>query len=128
MGDSCKLVKMLQAIYSSVKSCVRTYTSNNVNSAYLDSFLGVKQGEPMSHFLLICFINDMYYVTFIKDGSFDVVNIDELQILPLLFADDTVLFSYSKDGLQFQLNQLYTCCSNWTITVNIANNANKRRI
>jgi len=34
MGGSCKIVKMLQAIYSSVKSCVRTNTSNNVNSAY----------------------------------------------------------------------------------------------
>ena len=58
--------------------------------------------------------------TFIKDGPFDVVNIDDLQLLLLLFADDTVLFSYSKEGLQFQLNQLYTYCSNWCITVNTA--------
>ena len=36
MGGSCKIVKMLQAIYSSVKSCVRTHTSNDVNSAYFD--------------------------------------------------------------------------------------------
>jgi len=46
--------------------------------------------------------------TFIKDGSFDVVNIDELPLLLLLFADDIVLFSYSKEGLQFQLQQIYT--------------------
>ena len=72
----------------------------------------------MSPFLFICFINDMY--TFIKGGSFDIVNIDELQLLLLLFADDTVLFSYSKGGLQFQLNQLYTYCSNSGITVNTA--------
>ena len=58
--------------------------------------------------------------TFIKDGSFDVVNVDELQLLLLLFADDTVLFSYSKEGLQFQLNQRYPYCSNWGITVNTA--------
>jgi len=73
---------------------------------------------PLSPFLFICFINDMY--TFIKDGSFDTVNIDELHLLLLLFADDTVLFSYSKEGLQFQLNQLYTYCSNSGITVNTA--------
>jgi len=42
--------------------------------------------------------------TLIKDGSFDVVNIDDLQLLLLLFADDTVVFSYFKEGLQFQLN------------------------
>jgi len=113
MGGLCKLVKLLQAIYSSVKSCVRPNTSNNVYSAYVDSFMGVKQGEPLSPFWFICFINDMY--TFIKDGSFDVVNIDDLQLLVLLFADDTVLFSYSKEGRQFQLNHLYTYCSNWGI-------------
>jgi len=58
--------------------------------------------------------------TLIKDGSFDVVNIDDLILLLLLFADETVLFSYSKEGIQFQLNQRYTYCSNWGITVNTA--------
>jgi len=81
--------------------------------------MGVKQGKPLSPFLFICFIIDMY--TFIKDSSFDAVNIDDLQLLLLLFADDTVLFSYSKEGLQFQLNQLFTYCSNWGITVNTVN-------
>ena len=118
MGGSCKIVKILQTIYSSVKSCVRTNTSTNVNLAYFDRFMCMKQGEPLSPFLFICFINDMY--AFIKDGSFDTVNIDELQLLLLLFADDTVLFSYSKEGLQFQLNQLNTYFSNWGITVNTA--------
>ena len=118
MGGSCKILDMLQAKYSSVKSCVRTNTSNNVNTAYFDSFVRVKQREPLSPFLCICFINDMY--TFIKYGSFDVVNIDISQVLLLLFADDTVLFSYSKEGLQFQLNQLNTYCSNWGITGNTA--------
>jgi len=56
--------------------------------------------------------------TFTKDGSLDVVNIVDLQLLLLLFAD--VLFSYSKEGLQFQLNHLYTYCYNWGISVNTA--------
>ena len=42
MGGSCKIVEMVQAIYSSVKSCVRTNTSNNINSAYFNSLMGVK--------------------------------------------------------------------------------------
>ena len=43
-----------------------------------------------------------------------------LHVIVRVFADDTILFSYSKEGLQFQLNQLYTYCSNWGITVNTA--------
>ena len=80
--------------------------------------MGVKPGEPLPPFLFICFINGMY--TFIKDGSFDVVNVDDLQLFLLLFADDTVSFSYSKEGLQFQLNRLFTYCSYWGIIVNKA--------
>jgi len=36
----------------------------------------------------------------------------------LLFADDTVLFSYTKPGLQTLLNKLHTYCNEWGITVN----------
>ena len=55
----------------------------------------------------------------LSSGTFDTVTIDELQIFLLLFADDTVLFSYSKEGLQSLLNQLCTYCEKWGIIVNI---------
>jgi len=35
-----------------------------------------------------------------------------------LFADDTVLFSYTKPGLQILLNKLHTYCNECGITVN----------
>ena len=44
----------------------------------------------------------------LANGTFDNVTIDEIQIFLLLFADDTVLFAYSKEGLQVLLNQLNT--------------------
>jgi hypothetical protein len=45
--------------------------------------------------------------------------IDDIQIFLLLLADDTVLFSYSKEGLQHLLNKLYNYCKNWGIVVNV---------
>lgn len=54
----------------------------------------------------------------LENGLFDVFSIDELQIFLLLFADDTVLFSYSVNGLQSLLDKLYIYCRNWGITVN----------
>lgn len=55
----------------------------------------------------------------IQNVNNDVFTLDELHIYLLLFADDTVLFSYSKEGLQLLLNQLYDYCMKWGITVNI---------
>jgi len=47
------------------------------------------------------------------------LNIDQIAIFLLLFADDAVLISESKDGLQNSLNSLYTYCEKWNMTVNI---------
>ena len=59
--------------------------------------MGAKQGEPLSPLLFILFINDMS--EYLKDESVEVVSLEELQIFLLLFADDTVLFSYTVEGL-----------------------------
>ena len=112
-GASSKLVKMLQKLYESVKSCVR---SNGECSNFFDSYMGVKQGEPLSPLLFIFFINDMYESLY--DDSIDNISIDEIKMFLLLFADDTVLFSYSKDGLQHLLDNLYLYCNKWGVSVN----------
>ena len=36
-----------------------------------------------------------------------------------MFADDTILFSYTKEGLQKLLNNLNVYCDQWNITVNV---------
>ena len=112
-GTSTKMVTMLRAMYASVKSCVRV---NGSLSDFFDSYMGVKQGESLSPLLFILFINDMSES--LSNGTFDTVTIDELQIFLLLFADDTVLFSYFKEGLQSLLNQLCNYCNKWGIIVN----------
>ena len=100
---------MLQAIYKSVKSCVKVKGSL---SEFFDSYMG----EPLSPLLFIFFINDMS--TYLHDNTADLVTIEELQIFLLLFADDTVIFSYTKEGLQILLNKLYEYCSKWGIVIN----------
>ena len=112
-GVSSKMVKMLQSMYNSVKSCVRV---NGVLSDYFDSYMGVKQGEPLSPLLFVFFVNDMYK-SFQGDDN-DIFTLDEIQIFLLLFADDTVLFSYTKEGLQRLLNNMFSYCTQWGITVN----------
>ena len=44
---------------------------------------------------------------------------NDIQLFMLLFADDTVLFSYTIEGLQALLDKLKTYCDEWGIQVSI---------
>lgn len=74
------------------------------------------QGESLSPLLFLFFVNDMYNA--LQTYTTDILTLDELQIFLLLFAEDTVLFSYSKEGLQKLLNDLHIYCEKWGIVVN----------
>ena len=112
-GSSSKMISMLRKIYEKVKSCVKV---NGSYTQYFDSYMGVKQGEPLSPLLFIFFINDMS--KYLYEDSADLVSINEIQMFILLFADDAVIFSRSKTGLQILLNKMCSYCNEWGITVN----------
>ena len=105
---------MLRAFYHRVESYVR---SNGAYSLFFAINAGVKQGEPLSPFLFILFINDMYENIMIQDN--DAFTIEDLKFFILLFADDAVLISYTAEGLQSLLNQLHSYCNKWGISVNV---------
>ena len=49
----------------------------------------------------------------------DGINLQQLQLYILLFADDAVLFSETREGLQNELNNLESYCKKWNLTVNV---------
>ena len=113
-GASTKIVKMLRKMYENVKCCVR---ANGDLTASFDSYTGVKQGEPLSPLLFLFFINDMHQA--LINDEIETFTVEEMRLFLLLFADDTVLFSYTKEGLQTLLDRLNLYCKTWGITVNI---------
>ena len=77
---------------------------------------GVKQGDSLSCILFNMFLNDL---TKIFNYKCEPVEIGERKVNHLLYADDLVLISQSKDGLQRCLNNLNTYCKTWRLTVNL---------
>ena len=46
------------------------------------------------------------------------LNLNGTEVKGLLYADDLVLMSPTKEGLQQHLNLLHTFCQSWALTVN----------
>jgi hypothetical protein len=110
---SSKIVKSLKAMYNTVKSCIR-YKSEL--SDFVDSNIGVKQGDPSSSLLFLFFVNDIVNnFNMSIDGLFSS---DELKLFMILFADDAVIFAQSPTALQSLLDDLYHYCTKWGIRIN----------
>ena len=113
-GLDGKLFDIIRSIYSDVKSCVKNFNSL---SDFFKSDVGLLQGEVLSPFLFSLFVNDLE--TYLEQNPNASLTLDQLSMYLLMFADDTVIFSESVEGLQLSLNNLESYCNKWDLTVNI---------
>ena len=79
--------------------------------------VGLLQGEIISSFVLALFINNIELN--LQDNLNDGISIDQLQLYLLLFADDAVLFSETRERLQNHLINLENYGRKWNLTVNV---------
>lgn len=101
-------------MYSNVKSCVR------VDGFYSEEFkcsTGLMRGEVLSPILFSLYVND-FEMEFLNNGNIPV-EVKDLSLFLLMYADDMILFSESIEGLQNMLNNLFTYTQKWNLTVNI---------
>ena len=99
-------------MYNNNESCVR------LNSYLTDWFKvekGVRQGDGLSPTLFGLYINDLAAeINQLELG----VNIGDLKISILLYADDIVILANSEQDLQQMLNTLNHWCQKWQLNVN----------
>ena len=105
---------MIRNIYSYVKSCV---SIDGLRSEFFKNWLGLMQGEVLSPISFSFFIND-FEIQFIKDGCVPV-ELQDIHLFILMYADDMVLLSETIDGLQQMLNTLSSYTKDWNLEVNI---------
>ena len=106
-------INIIHSMYQNVKSQVRV---NGVLSELFDCHLGVRQGESLSPFLFSLFVNDMEQE--LKDKGVNGISIDDLKLYLLLYADDSVIFSSTREGLQMGLGVLQDHCTKWRLLIN----------
>jgi len=114
-GFSCKFVKTIQGMYTGLQSCVQL--SNGISIPFA-SVLGLKQGCNLSPMLFNIFINKLIVDLDKTDG--DAPKLGHLLVGCLLYADDLVLLSETKEGLQKQLDTLNKYMSEWFLEANVS--------
>ncbi|XP_053379986.1 uncharacterized protein LOC128548636 [Mercenaria mercenaria] len=119
-----KFLNVIKSIYNQAKSCVM---KNGQKSDYFNCNIGVRQGENLSPLLFSMYLNDLHEY-FVNNGLVEGVscnkhNLDDtlieyLKLFILLYADDTVIVSETRNDLQQALNLYEQYCEMWKLTLN----------
>ena len=112
IGISSKCINIFRNMYSKMKLSVDT----DENNRFFSSNVGLLQGEITSPLLFSFFVSDL------EEGlSNEFIGIDVVNVLIkiLMFADDMVIFSTTISGLQKGLDNLYNYCKKWGMKLNI---------
>ena len=112
-GITGNVYRTIKSMYNSCEYAVKT--CRGITSTF-SSEVGVKQGCGMSPLLSNIFQNDLYQI--FDDTCSPICLNNNLKMNCLSWADDLVLISKTKDGIQNCLNKLSEYCEKWHLTVN----------
>ena len=113
LGMNGFFVRNINAMYSKVAYRIKLTSGNSED---IVSNLGLKQGCPLSPMLFNLYIDDMNEIF---DESCDPVEFQNDLLSHFLYADDLVLISQSRDGLQNCLNKVHEFASSKNLTISI---------
>ncbi len=116
VGLGGKLYQTVKNMYLGNISAVK-FDQFNKHSEFFPSEAGVRQGDSLSPTLFNIFINDMLKI--FENPLCKPAQIDTLNIGCLAYADDLLICSESKEGLQEGLNRLHKYCQEWRLTINV---------
>ena len=106
-------VRNIDAMYSKIEYKIKLSSGESED---ISSNLGLKQGYPLSPMLFNLYIDD---INEIFDQSCDPVDFQNDPLNHFLYADDLILISHKREGLQNGLNKAQIFASNKNLTMSI---------
>ena len=116
IGVHGKVLKVLQSMYSSLESCVRT-PGGLTN--FFNCCMGTRQGCMISPLLFILFINKLVVDLEEKGGQGIFISEECQNLLVLLFADDVLDLADTVGRLQRQISILEEYCDQSCMKINL---------
>ena len=105
-----QMYKTIQTMYQNTLSCVRLYNTNNAKHLYSDWFetkIGVIQGDTSSPTMFCIYIDQLIEL---RDNSKLGIDIGNIVLTILVYADDLVLLEETEDKLQEVITMLSEWC------------------
>ena len=112
MGITGKFFNILRHVYTTDRACVKLGQSR---SAFFDLSIGVRQGCILSPLLFNLFISDLAKKF---DAMPSKVQVGNISINSLFWADDLILFAETKEGLDLLLKTLEQYCNENKLAIN----------
>ena len=112
---SAKFIRLLQSMYGQASFAIKFSTHQRTD--FIPSTSGVLQGCQLSPLLFSLYIND--FCEYIDSDDSHPPELEGRSINSLLFADDVILLSSTKLGLQRSLNRAAKYCEDWGMTISI---------
>ena len=112
-GLSKKFVNFIKNMYKELQFCV---SLQNGLSLPFKSMVGLKQGCNLSPLLFNILVNDIPSI--VNNNNCDPPVLGSLPVSSLLYADDLILISKSREGLQNAIDELDNFSKDWFIEIN----------
>ena len=110
---SPKFVRILDSMYGNLKGCV---CKDNKLSRCFEITIGTRKGCNLSPTLFNIFLND--FPSILEKGACHPASLNNMNINVLMYADDMLILSKSRAGLQRSLNILDVYCKKWKLAIN----------